>query len=256
MMNPPVRDWAGKRVWVIGASSGIGAETARSLLSKGARVALSARRPDALAVVATGHAHALVAPADMTDHDTVLGARDAILRQWDGIDLVLVVAGGYNEMRADTFDLAAANHLVDINLRGVLNCLDAVLPILLRQGAGGIGVVSSSAGYSGLPRALIYGPTKAALINLCESLYLDLRPRGIGVYLINPGFVDTPLTAANDFPMPGLMSPQDAATTLLAGVQAGKFHIHFPRRFTNWLRLARLLPYSWYFPLVHRVTGL
>jgi short-subunit dehydrogenase len=159
-------------------------------------------------------------------------------------------------MRADTFDLAAANHLVDINLRGVLNCLDAVLPILLRQGAGGIGIVSSSAGYSGLPRALIYGPTKAALINLCESLYLDLRPRGIGVYLINPGFVDTPLTAANDFPMPGLMSPQDAATTLLAGVQAGKFHIHFPRRFTNWLRLARLLPYSWYFPLVHRVTGL
>ncbi|MDB5854977.1 MAG: putative 3-oxoacyl-[acyl-carrier-protein] reductase [Herminiimonas sp.] len=256
MMNPPLRNWAGKRVWVIGASSGIGADTARSLLASGARVALSARRPEALAAVSAGHAHALVAPADMTSHDAIIGARDIILRAWDGIDLVLVVAGGYNEMRADAFDLAAANRLVDLNLRGVLNCLDAVLPVLLRQGAGGIGIVSSSAGYSGLPRALIYGPTKAALINLCESLYLDLRPRGIGVYLINPGFVDTPLTAGNNFPMPGLMSPQAAATTLLAGVQAGEFHIHFPRRFTNWLRLARLLPYSWYFPLVHRVTGL
>jgi NAD(P)-dependent dehydrogenase (short-subunit alcohol dehydrogenase family) len=256
MMNLPVKDWAGKRVWVIGASSGIGAETARSLLAAGARVALSARRPDALAAVAKGHAQALLVPADITSHDAIIGARDAILRQWDGIDLVLVVAGGYNEMRADTFDLAAANRLVDINLRGVLNCLDAVLPVLLRQGAGGIGIVSSSAGYSGLPRALIYGPTKAALINLCESLYLDLRPRGLGVYLINPGFVDTPLTAGNEFPMPALMTPQDAAAALLAGVEAGKFHIHFPRRFTTWLRLARLLPYSWYFPLVHKVTGL
>jgi NAD(P)-dependent dehydrogenase (short-subunit alcohol dehydrogenase family) len=256
MMNLPIRSWAGKRVWVIGASSGIGAETARSLLASGARVALTARRPKALAAVAAGHAQALLAPADMTDHDAVIGARDAILRQWDGIDLVLVVAGGYNEMRADAFDLEAANRLVDINLRGVLNGLDAALPVLLRQGAGGIGIVSSSAGYSGLPRALIYGPTKAALINLCESLYLDLRPRGIGVYLINPGFVDTPLTAGNEFPMPALMTPHDAAAKLLAGVQAGEFHIHFPRRFTNWLRLARLLPYRWYFPLVHKVTGL
>jgi NAD(P)-dependent dehydrogenase (short-subunit alcohol dehydrogenase family) len=258
MLNPPIRSWTGKRVWVIGASSGIGAETARQLLASGARVALSARRADALATVAAGYpdADAIAAPADMTDHGAVLRARDDILRQWQGIDLVLVVAGGYNEMRADTFDLDAANRLIDLNLRGVINCLDAVLPVLLKQGAGGIGIVSSVAGYSGLPKALIYGPTKAALINLCESLYLDLRPRGIGVYLINPGFVDTPLTAGNDFPMPSLMSAPAAAQKLLAGVRSGQFHIHFPHRFTNWLRLARLLPYRWYFPLIHKVTGL
>jgi NAD(P)-dependent dehydrogenase (short-subunit alcohol dehydrogenase family) len=179
-----------------------------------------------------------------------------ILAGWGGIDLVLVVAGGYNEMRADTFDLAAANVMIDLNLRGVFNCLDAVLPLLLRQGAGGIGIVASVAGYSGLPRALAYGPTKAALINLTESLFLDLRPRGIAVYQINPGFVDTPLTAHNDFKMPALMSADAAAGEMLGGIEAGRFHVHFPQRFSNCLRLARLLPYRLYFWLVHKVTGL
>ena len=242
-MNPPIRDWTGKRVWVIGASTGIGGETARLLLQKGARVALSARRAPELAAIAGGHPNAIVAVADIVEHASVLAARDLIFSQWQGIDLVLVVAGGYNEMRADEFDLAVANRLLDLNVRGVLNCLDAVLPTLLRQGTGGLGIVGSVAGYSGLPKALIYGPTKAAIINLCESLYLDLRPRGIAAYMINPGFVKTPLTAHNDFKM-------------VAGLERGEFHIHFPKRFTNWLRLARLLPYRWYFALIHKVTGL
>jgi short-subunit dehydrogenase len=255
-MNPEITDWANKRVWVIGASTGIGAETARILLARGARVALSARQRQAMDAIADQQSNALVAPLDITDHASVLAARDAILAQWQGLDLVLIVAGGYNEMRADKFDLAVANKLIDLNLRGVLNCLDAVLPALLAQGSGGIGIVASVAGYSGLPKALIYGATKAALINLCESLYLDLRPRGIGVYLINPGFVATPLTANNDFKMPALMTAEAAAGKLVAGIAAGHFHIHFPKRFTNWLRLARLLPYRWYFSLIHKVTGL
>ena len=146
--------------------------------------------------------------------------------------------------------------MIDLNLRGVFNCLDAVLPLLLRQGAGGIGIVASVAGYGGLPKALVYGPTKAALINLAESLYLDLRPRGIAVYQINPGFVDTPLTAHNDFKMPALMSADDAADEMIAGIERGQFHIHFPKRFTNSMRLARLLPYRLYFWLIHKVTGL
>ena len=129
---------------------------------------------------------------------------------------MLVVAGTYNRMRADDFDLAVAERMVDTNLRGPLDCLDAVLPMLLAQGQGGIGIVASIAGLSGLPQALIYGPTKAALINLCESLYLDLRPRGISVYLINPGFVATPLTAGNEFAMPALIT----ATTAARGIAA------------------------------------
>lgn len=255
-MNPRISSWHDKRVWVIGASSGIGAETARLLLAKGARVALSARRADALTAVADQHANALTVALDVVDHASVLAARDSIIGQWGGVDLVLVATGGYVEMRADGFDLAVANRLLDLNIRGVLNCLDAVLPKLLAQGSGGIGIIASVAGYSGLPKALIYGATKAALINLCESLYLDLGPRGIGVYLINPGFVDTPLTAGNDFPMPALMSAGSAAHELVDGLERGRFHIHFPKRFTNCLRFARLLPYRLYFWLIHKGTGL
>jgi short-subunit dehydrogenase len=255
-MNPAINDWAGKRVWIIGASSGIGAETARLLMSKGAHVALSARRQPELEKIAAGHEHALTIPLDIVDHSTVLAARDLIIQKWQQLDLVLIVAGGYQAMQAVDFDLVAANDLIDLNIRGVLNCLDVILPILLKQNSGGLGIVGSVAGYSGLPKALIYGATKAALINLCESLYLDLRPRGIAVYIINPGFVATSLTATNDFAMPALLSPPQAAIALVDGLQKGAFHIHFPKRFTNWLRLARLLPYRWYFALVHRVTGL
>jgi NAD(P)-dependent dehydrogenase (short-subunit alcohol dehydrogenase family) len=255
-MNPRIDTWSGQRVWVIGASSGIGAETARLLLAQGAQVALSARNKAALDSVAAGHPNALPLALDITDHVTIMAAHDHIIRSWQGMDYILIVAGGYNEMRADSFDLIAANKLIDLNVRGVLNCLDAVLPILLKQGRGGVGIVSSVAGYSGLPKALIYGATKAALINLTESLYLDLRPRGIAVYLINPGFVETPLTAGNDFPMPALISASFAAQQIVGGMERGQFHIHFPKRFTNWLRLARLLPYRTYFWLVHKVTRL
>jgi short-subunit dehydrogenase len=255
-MNSKITNWTGQRVWVIGASSGIGAETARKLLGRGARLAISARNKTGLQKIAQGYAETLILPLDITEHLSVIAARDQLLASWGGVDLVLIVAGSYNKMRADSFNLAIANQLVDINLRGTLNCLDAVLPTLLAQGNGGLGIVASVAGLSGLPEALIYGPTKAALINLCEALYLDLRPRGINVYLTNPGFVDTPLTAGNDFPMPAIITSEKAAEELLRGIEHGEFHIHFPRRFTHWLRLLRLLPYRWYFWLIHKVTGL
>ncbi len=255
-MNPRIPDWRGKRVWVIGASTGIGAETARMLLEKGARVALSARREAALQDVAHDHAEALTLPLDVTDPAQVLQARDRLLAAWQGVDLVLLVAGAYRDMRADCIDIDEVDRLLDLNLRAVFHCVHAVLPTLLKQGEGGIGIVSSVAGYSGLPKALAYGPTKAALINLSESLYFDLHPRGIGVYLINPGFVATPATAHNDFDMPGLISARQAAQEIVGGIEEGRFHIHFPRRFTNWLRFARLLPYRLYFPLIHKVTGL
>jgi NAD(P)-dependent dehydrogenase (short-subunit alcohol dehydrogenase family) len=255
-MNPRIRDWNGKRVWIIGASTGIGEAAGQFLLDLGAQVAFSARRAGILEQVTAGSPRAFPLPLDVTDRDSVGRACQTLVAAWGGFDLVLVVAGGYNEMRADSFDLDAANAMLDLNLRGVFNCLDVVLPQLLKQGAGGIGIVASVAGFGGLPKALVYGPTKAALINLSESLYLDLHPRGIGVYQINPGFVDTPLTANNDFPMPGLMSAADAGLAMIEGIESGEFHIHFPRRFTNAMRLARLLPYRLYFFLIRKVTGL
>lgn len=255
-LNQKIRDWRGKRVWVIGASTGIGAATASQLLAHGARVACSARQRDLLLEQFGTNPSALVAELDILDHASLLRVREHILTAWGGIDLVLVVAGGYQPMRADALDLAQANKLINLNLGGVFNCLDAALPVLLKQGSGGIGIVASVAGFRGLPKAMVYGPTKAALINLCETMYLDLHARAIDVYLINPGFVATPLTSGNDFKMPALISADEAARSLIDGMQRGQFHIHFPRRFSNFLRLLRLLPYPVYFWLIHKVTGL
>jgi NAD(P)-dependent dehydrogenase (short-subunit alcohol dehydrogenase family) len=266
-LNPTFTEWAGRRVWVVGASSGIGAELALTLQRRGALVAVSARRPDALTTLAAKAPPAppdaedptrpmRVLPLDVNDVDAVAVACKTLVSEWGGIDLVIWVAGIYNPMRAQTFDLERAQAMLQTNLIAVYGGLASVLPQLIAQGSGGIALVSSVAGYSGLPQALVYGPTKAALINLAESLYFDLHPAGIGVYLVNPGYVDTPATAGNPYPMPALISPQQAATATLAGIEAGHFDIHFPRRFTGWLKLARLLPYRLYFTLVRRVTGL
>jgi len=131
-----------------------------------------------------------------------------------------------------------------------------VVPRLLAQAHGGIGIVASVAGYRGLPKALVYGASKAAVINFTETLYLDLHPKGLGVYLIMPGFVKTPLTDSNRFTMPHLISADEAAQEILAGLRAGKFEIHFPRAFTRQLKLMRMLPYRCYFYLVRKATGL
>jgi NAD(P)-dependent dehydrogenase (short-subunit alcohol dehydrogenase family) len=253
-MNPPIDGWAGRRVWVVGASSGIGAELARALARRGARIAVSARRADALREALGGPPEILA--LDVNDADAVAAACDTLKARWGGIDLVLWVAGIYQPMRAQDFELGAARRMLDTNLGAVFSGLAAVLPVLIAQRAGGLALVSSVAGYSGLPQALVYGPTKAALINLAESLYLDLRPAGIGVYLVNPGYVDTPATAGNSYAMPALISAREAAEATLAGLEAGRFEIHYPRRFTTWLKLARLLPYRLYFALIHKVTGL
>ena len=260
-MNPRVQDWRGCRVWIVGASSGIGAELARALQARGARIAVSARRAQALeAVIGTVQSDGIdaprILPLDVNDAQAVRDACQGLCEAWGGIDLVLWVAGIYQPMRAQTFSLDVAKGMLETNFGAVLGGLAAVLPVLLAQGSGGIALVSSVAGYSGLPQALAYGPTKAALINLAESLYLDLRPSGIGVYLVNPGYVDTPATAGNDYAMPGLISAQAAALATLEGIAAGRFEIHYPKRFTRWLKLARLLPYRLYFFLIHRVTGL
>ena len=136
------------------------------------------------------------------------------------------------------------------------NTTAAVLPGLLAQRSGAIGIVSSVAGYRGLPKALLYGASKAALINFAETLYLDLHPKGLGVYLIMPGFVATPLTDKNAFEMPHLISAEQAASEIIEGLRAGDFEIHFPRAFTRKLKLLRLLSYRWYFSIIRKATGL
>jgi NAD(P)-dependent dehydrogenase (short-subunit alcohol dehydrogenase family) len=255
-MNQPIRDWAGQRIWIIGASSGIGAALAAALLQRGALVAVSARRAGALQAVAAGHDKARVLAFDLNDDAAFAAACDDLFRHWGGIDLVVFSAGAYAPMRAWQLDANDIDRLLAINLRAPMAAAARLIPQLLKQGSGALAFVSSVAGYRGLPKAAAYGPTKAALINFAETLYLDLEPRGLSVFLINPGFVATPMTAANDFEMPALISPQQAADEIIAGFGRGGFEIHFPRRFTLWLKLLRLLPYSLYFALVRRFTRL
>ncbi len=253
-MNTPIRNWRDQRVWLLGASSGIGEALARALVARGARVALSARRAERLDALARELPNTPSLPCDAADPQSLALAAEKVLTAWGGVDLAVYLAGDYQPMRAWDYDHRVAERLLAVNLLGAMSFAAALTPILLRQGQGQIAFVSSVAGYRGLPKALAYGPSKAALSNFAEALYLDLAPRGLGVRLINPGFVATPLTAKNDFAMPALISPQQAAEEILRGLAGSGFEIHFPKRFTRWLKLLRLLPYRLYFPLVRRFT--
>ena len=258
-LNPRFKSWAGRTVWLVGASTGIGRATAERLHTLGARVVLSARSAPALQEFVTAHPGSEAIPLDVTDRLAMREAAARIARSHGRLDLAMYCAGTYAAMRADAFDLDVALRHDQVNYAGALHLLDAVLPQLLKQaqsGEGGhISLVSSVAGYRGLPESLAYGPTKAALINLAEALYLDLHARGIGVSVINPGFVETPLTAQNAFKMPALITPAQAALEIVRGWERGEFEIHFPKRFTLWLKAMRHLGYGAYFAAVSRATG-
>lgn len=254
-LNPPQVEWTGRTVWLVGASSGIGRATASALHRAGARVIVSARNSEALCEFVAQHPGAQAVPVDASDHPAVRRAAQEILARGP-LDTVLYCAGYYREQRASEFNLDEMLRHQQVNYVGALNVLDAVLPHLVSRQAGHISIISSVAGYRGLPKSLAYGPTKAALINLTETLYLDLRDYGIGVSLICPGFVATALTAHNDFDMPALITPEQSAQAILHGWAQGRFEIHFPRRFTLVMRLLRLLPFRLYRTLVRRFTGL
>jgi len=254
MNQPAISNFKQQRVWVIGASSGIGEACVRALFQKGARVALSSRRVDRLEAIAQGYPKEdhLILPVDVMREADVQDAYQKIEKEWGGVDLLLFVSGIYIPMRADTFNMTNAQKTVDSNILGPMRAVAAVLPAMLNRSTGHIAIVGSVAGYSGLPKALAYGPTKAAMINFCETLFYDLQPKGIGVHMISPGFVETEATAQNDFEMPALISATTAANEILDGIARGEFDIHFPKRFSGFLKFLRLLPYPIYFWILRK----
>ena len=254
MKQKGIPNFSGKRVWIIGASSGIGEACAQALIKAGAKVALSSRRVERLnTLAALGNIEqSLVLPLDVTDDAQLKNSYQSILRTWGGIDLLLFVSGVYVPLRADNFDIGTAEQTIDANLLGPMRAVALVLPEMLKVHAGHIAIVGSVAGYSGLPKALAYGPSKAAIINFCETLYYDLLPQGVSVHMISPGFVATEATAQNDFEMPALISAQEAAAEILSGIEKGEFDIHFPKRFSRFLKFLRILPYPIYFWIVRR----
>jgi NADP-dependent 3-hydroxy acid dehydrogenase YdfG len=256
-LNPRVTQWRDKRVWIVGASTGIGKALAEALLERGARVAVSARKPEPLQALAAAHSgRALALPLDVMNTEQQYSAWNNLNSEWGVPDIVVYCAGYYQAMRADQFHLRDALRHDDVNYRGALITLSYVLPAMIAANSGAVALVSSVAGYRGLPNSLAYGPTKAALTNLAESLYMDLQPHGVAVHVINPGFVETPLTAQNRFKMPALITSEQAAEAIILGFEKGEFEMHFPKRFTRWLKLMRHLPYRLYFALTKRFTGL
>jgi short-subunit dehydrogenase len=253
-LNKPITSFYNKRIWVIGASSGIGFACTKDFLSHGAKVAISARRADLLQEINEAYPsdQVLSLALDARNHSELSIAYQAIKDAWGGLDLIVFVSGIYEPMRADSFDLSKAKNIIDLNILGPMSACAVVLPDFISCQSGGIAIVSSVAGYSGLPKALAYGPSKAAMINFCENLYYDLKPKGISVYMINPGFVATDATANNDFEMPALITPEKASEYILDGIQAGKFDIHFPKRFSLFLKFLRILPYPLYFYLLKK----
>lgn len=240
-------------IWITGASTGIGRAVALAYARQGSIVAASARDGKALEALSQesgGKIHAY--PLDVTDRAANLALVDRIEADLGPIDLTILNAGTHHEVTAATFDPAVFDKLFAVNFFGVVNGLAAIMPRCISRRSGHIAIVSSVAGYRGLPSASAYGASKAALINMAEALQPDLDQHGVTLSLINPGFVRTPLTDLNEFPMPFLMEVDAAASRVVSGLARGGFEITFPRRFTFMLKFLRILPISWYLALTKR----
>lgn len=265
-INQPIRqgDWSGLRVWIIGASTGIGAALAAQLSTLGARIALSGRNRDNLDLVATKcfeinpDSNLLVVPFDACDSNATTLAISEVNSTWHGVDLVIYNAGTYEATRVDSLSPESAEQSLRVNLLAPISITAEILPLLLQaredNKSRGFAYVASVAGYRGLPRALTYGPGKAGLISFAESLWVDLKGLGLNTWVINPGFVRTRLTAQNTFAMPALIEPEEAARAIIRGFSKGNFEIHFPARFSWFMKLLRLLPINWYLRLSLRLV--
>ena len=230
----------GKVVWVVGASSGIGAATACELASRGATVAISARREAELDEISGGRM--LVVPVDVTDKKSVAAAATRVRDEHGRIDVAILAAGYWRQMDAHDWDTEVFDRHMQVNLVGMSNAIAAVLPDMLQRGSGVIAGVSSVAGYRGLGGAEAYGATKAAQINLLESLRIRLAKSGVGVTTICPGFVRTELTAGNNFPMPFIIDADEAAESICNGLERDRTEIVFPLPMALLMKAARLVP--------------
>ena len=241
-----MKEWSNKRYWIVGASEGLGLALAKRMSNAGASLVLSARNEKRLKEIALSLPNqAEVLPLDITDH-TALKRSAKTLKDLDGL---VFLAGAYWPMPAQEWDIEKLTKMININLVGALNVLDIILPEFISRDKGHLVFTGSLAGYRGLPGALGYGSSKAAIANLSETLYYDLRKTSIKVQLINPGFIKTRLTDKNDFKMPQIMSPEKAAKKMFTRMCKNRFSSSFPAPFSWLFRISRILPDSIYFRL-------
>ena len=244
-------------VWITGASAGIGRGVALEFARRGWRVAASARRAeelDALRQAASQRRGEVIPyPLDVTDAGAVSAVAKQIEQEQNGVAIAILNAGTSLPFRPENLNLDNLQRQLDLNVMGVARCLSAVAPAMMERRRGKIGVVASVAGYRGLPTAAAYGLTKAGLINFAESLQVDFERYDVQIQLINPGFVKTPLTDKNDFPMPFLMSQEAAARRIYSGVMSNRFEITFPKRLAWPLKVLRCAPYPLAFSITRRL---
>lgn len=234
-------------IWVTGASSGIGRALALSFAYDGHRVAVSARNAAALADLATQSSNIAVYPVDVTDAAAVATTVASIEAAQGPIDLAILNAGIWHPMTASRYDLDKATASMAVNYTGVTNALAPVMKTMIARGGGHLAIVSSVAGFRGLPKGAAYAPTKAALISLAESLYADLKIKGVRMTVINPGFVASPMTERNTFPMPFIITIDDAVKAIRRGLESNRFEIVFPTRMAILMKTLRVLPYRLFF---------
>lgn len=245
-------DLSGKVVWVVGASSGIGAAVARELQSRGALVAISARRKDELTEVSDGTM--LVVPADVTQAASMTDAASRIRDELGPIDVAVLSAGYWKQMSAKSWDTEIFDRHVQVNLIGMSNSIGAVLPQMLARHSGVIAGIASVAGYRGLSGSEAYGATKAGQINLLESLRIHVARDGVRIITVCPGFVRTDLTAGNDFPMPFIIDADTAGRAICDGLERERAEIVFPVRMALLMKAARLVPVALWSALWSRTS--
>jgi short-subunit dehydrogenase len=252
-LNHPYNNIKSRNVLVVGASSGIGFALANLLRSNGARVFVAARRGFLLE---ENFEKENIFQIDITNSDEIKNLFDELNQKHINIDTVIWCPGIYTPMNFKNFDVDEAEKIVLTNFSCVFRPFSLMINYWLKNKAilSSRSVhwiwISSVAGYRGLPGSVAYGPSKAAINNLAEASYIELRSTGINISLVCPGFVESRLTEKNDFKMPAIITAEEAADHILKGLKKGKFEIHFPKRFTNWLKMINFLPYWLYFKII------
>ena len=241
-----------KKIWITGASSGIGKAVAEKFASEGWMVAASARRQEILNKMAENQ-NIFAYPLDVTQKENVTKTFNNIIEDFKNVDICLFCSGTYDPKLEQEINIEQNKFVMETNYFGVLNCIKAVETYFKNKKSGQISIVSSVAAYRGLPNSSGYGPSKAALTNLTESIYFDFKKHNIKISLVSPGFIKTPLTDKNEFPMPFIRSPEFAADKIFQGLtKKNIFEIHFPLGLTLTLKFLRILPYKLYLFLIDK----
>ena len=244
-----------KTIWITGGSTGIGRALALKFAKNGWNVAVSARRENLLRELEKSNQNIFPYPLDVTNKDNCRDVFQNINAKFKNIDISFFSTGTWDPKKEKDIDVEQIENVMKVNFFGTLNCIKSVEEYYRTRGSGHISIVSSIAGYRGLPNSTGYGPSKSALNNLAESLYFDFKRYGVRVSLISPGFIKTPMTDKNDFKMPFLKTVDYAAEKIFKGLtKTNEFEIHFPKQLTLILKFLKILPNSWYLSLVSRLT--